>query len=787
MPEKYRTPVVLCYFEGLTHDEAASRMGCPLGTVKGRLSRARELLRRRLTRRGLALSTAALAAQLAAPHAQAAVPAALELSTARAALALASSATASLAWGSSISIPVTALAEGVLHTMAWNQVRIAAGSLLLAGTLATGVVIGATQLGGGSGAGGTAQLDRQSAKGAAATPAAKSAASVSPGGKSQSAAINQLFDRMLSEPIDDSADTVERLSRWSSLMLSAELVVAANEGEEHAVRTAHRDRMKKLHDKIKALPPTAQNQTVSAEAAREKLDEAEGLLATEPSRPAAGMGMMQQMMQQQMRSMQRRPNRGGMMGGGMMGGGMMGMPPGGRRGVDVKAPAMGAGGGGSAGGQASESGGAGGAAGGMAAQPGAAGQAGVMGSGMAGGMAAMMDGKGGPGGARGSALSLAIVSAATEFAIRDKNPKSKMIHKALDEPISMSFLAETPLEDVLKYIKQATTSKTYGGIPIYVDPQGLEDVQGNLATGTIKGLELEGIPLKTTLRLMLKQLDLAYCVHDGLLFISSPRGVFEELKAAQQELDTAKEIEDESAENAAKAITHTHSRASHSIIVGPSDVPFASPRLVEGSSITKVEPCPGWDVTEIFPPCSRMIFCVTGNPSPVPREPLVEANNWKIDGMSASSIPDPVVADADTSQRRLGIPLGLDRDPRVMRALAGVDRIRHDVQDSPVNSLRVDHHSRKRRARLPVELDSELLCARLHQLDYVADRLVQVRELQVRLAVLREREHVHHEVVDLRLVLLDDRPAAPDDHLVFVVETQIDQRAAARGCPAICS
>ena len=39
LPEKYRTPVVLCYFEGLTHDEAASRMGCPLGTVKGRLSR----------------------------------------------------------------------------------------------------------------------------------------------------------------------------------------------------------------------------------------------------------------------------------------------------------------------------------------------------------------------------------------------------------------------------------------------------------------------------------------------------------------------------------------------------------------------------------------------------------------------------------------------------------------------------------------------------------------------------------------------------------------------------
>ncbi len=349
---------------------------------------------------------------------------------------------------------------------------------------------------------------------------------------------------MLSEPIEDSVDTVERLSRWSSLMLSAELVVAANEGEEHAVRAAHRDRMKKLHDKIKALPPTAQNQTVSAQVAREKLDEAENLLANEPSRPAAGMGMMAQMMQ----SMQGRQNRGAMAGRGMMGGmpgGMMGMAAGGRGGVDKRRLAMGAGGGGSAGGQASESGGAGG----MAAQPGAADQLAETGSGMAGGMMGMMGGRGGPGGARGNGLSLAIVGAATEFAIRDKNPKSKQIHKALDEPISMSFNAETPLDDVLKYIKQATTTKTYSGIPIYVDPQGLEEALGNLAVGTVKGIELEGIPLKTTLRLMLKQLDLAYCVHDGLLFISSPRGVFEELKGAQQELDTAKEVETDISEH----------------------------------------------------------------------------------------------------------------------------------------------------------------------------------------------------------------------------------------------
>jgi RNA polymerase sigma factor (sigma-70 family) len=411
LPSKYRHPIVLCYLEGRTHEEAARQLKWPIGTVKGRLSRARELLQSRLTRRGMTPAVGALALNLSlSDESWAAVHRELLDRTVKLAVVSTFDQTSTQV----ISASITSLVEGMLTSMLLNTIKWTSLGVLFGGLALSGVAV----------------LARQDAKPVQAKPDEPRVETSNPlppksaieakGAISETVTEEKPLPRSERASIDDmrwnlvkaaSAEWDEALDRFGRLGAGLESAYQASKrlmDADDAFASGPLDKITLVRRHLERI----------RELARKHHGESRG-----DSAQLRAYAVEAELWVAQAKTIEpRKP---------------------------VEAPAGGH----------------------------------------------SLDGRG-------------------------KDAKSQMILARLDEPISMSFNEDTPLEDVLKYIKQATTSKTYSGIPIYVDPLGLQEAEKSM-TSTVRNMDLEGVPLRRTLQLMLKQIDLAYFVEDGLLYITS--------------------------------------------------------------------------------------------------------------------------------------------------------------------------------------------------------------------------------------------------------------------------
>jgi RNA polymerase sigma factor (sigma-70 family) len=137
LPARHRAPLVLCYLEGKTNDQAAEILGCPRGSMAARLAQARERLRACLVRRGFVAPAAGLTAALATA-AQAAVPLPLLDNTVRAALWFAGEEARAAGF---VSARAVALARGACRAMFLKRLKMAAALLLAFALLGTGATL----------------------------------------------------------------------------------------------------------------------------------------------------------------------------------------------------------------------------------------------------------------------------------------------------------------------------------------------------------------------------------------------------------------------------------------------------------------------------------------------------------------------------------------------------------------------------------------------------------------------------------------------------------------------
>ena len=134
LSEKYRLPIVLCFFEGLTHAEAAKRLNWPVGSVAGRLAEAKKLLQKRLTDKGVTVGITALFAGLTVNRVTAVAPSFV-------------ATILKMRNGDAVPATVLHLMNGGLQMMIWTKVKMGLAIVMLCGSVAltTAWAVGTTQ------------------------------------------------------------------------------------------------------------------------------------------------------------------------------------------------------------------------------------------------------------------------------------------------------------------------------------------------------------------------------------------------------------------------------------------------------------------------------------------------------------------------------------------------------------------------------------------------------------------------------------------------------------------
>ena len=437
LPEKYRVPIVLCHVQGLTHEEAARQLEWPVGSVKGRLSRARDLLRGRLVRRGIAPAVAIVGTTIARESC-----AAIDRTIFEQTVSNCMRITLGQISIDAVSISIASLVKGALSAMIVQKVKWTGLAVLTVGVTLAGAAVMARQGGGFGG-------ERQPGSPARPKSPARNPA---------------LVDNRLDPVGSDSADRPGEATKASNPPnaelddLRSRLIQAAKRDwtaalEDFRANKAPLDRIYQASLRLMAAEEDGKGAVAdqaASSAHAERMRDVARIQHANPSRSASQVSLVDAYSAEAELWRARAAVK---------------FRSAGKSLVATRA------------------------------------------EGLARGSSDPAEGDAG--------------AAFKSTPRQGQDPRSRLIIGKLEEPVLMKFTDETPLEDVIKHIKDSTKSSDMpSGIPIYVDPIGLSEADKTMAS-PIRNLELDGVPLRRTLQLALKQLDLGYFIVDGMLYITS--------------------------------------------------------------------------------------------------------------------------------------------------------------------------------------------------------------------------------------------------------------------------